>query len=191
MGFPRVPLSSLCLTHMDNQPLLVTQKWKRYHDTTQKQLAAESCEIWWIYPAAFILIHLSGPPSHPIIKPTNRKCIETVWSPTVSTFGEAKNKKHMAYGVWQPGDCWQLPLKVGFYETGTIKSSIKHNRSDGGLLISPRKHQLILPNYTSHHSTRLHFTTHIWSSGLVCVQWKTQLCVCVCMFPTGKLHVCF
>lgn len=129
--------------------------------------------------------HSHGPPSHPIIKPTNRKCIETVWSPTVSVFREAKNnKKHMAYGVWQPGDCWQPPLKVGFYETGTTKSSIKHKHSDGGLFIShykeensPRKHQLILPNYTSLHSTRLHFIAHIWAglcsmeNHIVCSHW--------------------
>lgn len=136
--------------------------------------------------------HSHGPPSHPIIKATNRKCIETVWSPTVSVFREAKNKKHMAYGVWQPGDCWQPPVNVGFYETGTTKSSIKHNRSDAGLLISPRKHQLILPNYTSHHSTRLHFIAHIWASGLVCAQWKTLLCVYVFVcFPLAHYMCVF
>lgn len=50
------------------------------------------------------------PPHHHHIKPTHRKCFQTVGSPTASIL-EKQNRNHMAEGVRQPEECWQASLK--------------------------------------------------------------------------------
>lgn len=132
----------------------------------------------------------------------------------LQAFWRSKNRNHMAKGVRQPEECWQPLLKEHqrvFRKLETPKQRIYHTIKTsthyGGSLISQREEQRI-PRKTRafpimhseywlfHHGCQTAIPITLFSFILccmsvpVCVQWKKENLVCVCMFPSGWLHMC-